>query len=247
MITPAWTEVANLREPPPPAAHAVDLWLVNLDHVSPSVIDTLHEEERRRADRFVFARDAQHFVAARGCLRRILAMYLACTPAEIAFEVGPWGKPAIKRRDDAHLAFNLAHSGGHALIAIGRTESLGVDLEQMRAIDDWRSLVTSVFTPREAQTVLTIGESAQMDAFFACWTRKEAVIKLWGEGLSADLASFEVSADPDTPARILSVTRPNVTTESIALWSFKATSQSWAALAAPSAGGPVELRFWRLV
>lgn len=247
MITPVWTEVANLCEPPPPAAHAIDLWLVNLDDISPSLVDTLHKDERDRADRFVFAHDAHHFVAARGCLRHLLGMYLACPPTEVVFELGPWGKPALKGHDDVHLAFNLAHSGGHALIAIGRAESLGVDLEQIRAIDDWRSIATGTFAPGEARTILTMREAAQMDAFFVCWTCKEAVIKLWGEGLSADLASFEVVTDPDAPAGILSVTRPNVTAESIALWSFKATPQSWAALAAPSANGPFELRFWRLV
>lgn len=247
MITPAWTDVAHTDEPPPLSAHAVDLWLIDLDDAPSSITGTLNEEERDRARRFLFARDSRRFAAARSYLRHILGACLARSPTEIAFEFGPWGKPALKGSNASRLAFNLAHSGGHMLIALAQMESLGVDLEVMRPIDDWREVATSAFTPGEARAVLTSPEATRMDAFYACWTRKEAVIKLWGEGLSADLQSFEVSTNPDMPARILSMARPGTPADSVTLWGFKVLPQSWAALAAPASDGSVELRFWRLV
>ncbi|GGC78351.1 4'-phosphopantetheinyl transferase family protein [Chelatococcus reniformis] len=241
-----WTEIRDVRRPAPPCANAVDLWLIDLDGARPSITGALNVEERRRAGRFAFARDARRFAAARGYLRHILGARLDCPPAEIAFEVGPWGKPALPPSVASCLAFNLSHSGGQALIALAHTASLGVDLEEMRPIDGWQGLMDT-FASYEAQSILRTRPSAQMDAFFACWTRREAVVKLWGEGFSADLHSFEVSTDPDAPARILSVTRPGITAADISLWSFKATPRSWAALAIPAVGGSVELRFWRLI
>jgi phosphopantetheinyl transferase len=47
--------------------------------------------------------------------------------------------------------------------------------------------------------------SPKRHAFLACWTRKEALIKAFGLGLSCPLNSVEVSVSPSEPARVLSI------------------------------------------
>jgi 4'-phosphopantetheinyl transferase len=56
-------------------------------------------------------------------------------------------------------------------------------------------------------------------AFLACWTRKEAFIKALGLGLSCPLDAFDVTIDPDAPARITRIERR---IDTVANWKMQA-------------------------
>ena len=109
---------------------------------------------------------------------------------------------------------------------------------------DWLDMATRTFAPGEIDALLSLPPHKQMDGFFACWTRKEAIIKFWGEGLSADLASFEVSLDPQAAARLIKLERHGQDMNDIMLYAFKTDLNTCAALAAPAS--PVSPRFWLL-
>lgn len=143
-------------------------------------------------------------------LRRLLASYLGhADPRDVAFAYGPHGKPKLEKNHSAplgvRLRFNLAHSGGFALFAFALAHEVGIDVEQHHLLSDMHSVMRSCFATGEREGISALSSSAeQHDAFFRCWTRKEAVLKALGSGLAKPLDSFEVSIKEEDP-RLLSM------------------------------------------
>jgi 4'-phosphopantetheinyl transferase len=179
----------------------VDTYCVDVDR--PEVdIDrygaVLSAEERGRADQFRFDLHRRRYVARRGILRELIGSYLNCDPAGLAFAHNAYGKPAIARSD---LCFNLSHSHGMALYAFCRHTEVGCDIERRDPTFVAEQIPERFFSRDEVRILRSLPLRDQTEAFFNCWTRKEAYIKAVGHGLSIALDSFDVSLAPgDAPA-----------------------------------------------
>jgi 4'-phosphopantetheinyl transferase len=178
--------------------HVVRLWL---DHRIDNAFDILDPAERARATRFMFERDRRHFVAAHAWTRLVLARCLGCTPQSLRVATGPQGKPYLEDAS-AGVCFNLSHAGERALLAIGLDRPVGVDIEQHRAIDP-TELARRFFARDEIDALERLDNKTRLGAFFRCWTRKEALIKAMGEGLSFPLDGFAVRVDDDRSSQLL--------------------------------------------
>ena len=165
----------------------------------------LSEDEIDRAMQYCFERDRRRFIIRRALLRRILGGYLGRSPQELCFCYNRYGKPAlVSMIGDPTFYFNVSHSDGLARYAITRSRQVGVDIEYVRPVEDAEDIVKRFFSSREKAEFSTLPESIKQQAFFTCWTRKEAYIKARGEGLSHPLDQFSVSLIPGGPARLLS-------------------------------------------
>ena len=185
----------------------IHLWYVDLAVTASTVARLaacLSGDERERACRFKFDRDARRFMVARSALRRVLGGYLGLAPHGVAFTYGAHGKPALDG-NRAALSFNLSHSGDVAVVAVGWDRAVGVDVEQYRPLPDLAALAARSFAPRERAVLDALPEAERPAAFFRCWTRKEAFIKATGQGLAQPLDAFVVSLGPDEPARFLDI------------------------------------------
>ena len=184
----------------------VHVWKVSLDRSETQIRqlrETLSPDERLRADRFHFQRDRDSFIAARGTLRQLLRRYLERPPGDIAFDYGPHGKPAL-RQDSTNFSirFNVSHSHGLALMAFSLGRHLGVDVESIRPDVATQEIAERFFSPREVAELQSLPAAMRAEAFFLCWTRKEAYVKALGEGLQIPLKIFHVGLTPSAPERL---------------------------------------------
>jgi 4'-phosphopantetheinyl transferase len=185
----------------------VHVWFAHLDRTAARLTrmrTILNPDEIARADRFLAEVHRNRFIAARALVRDLLAGYLGRPSQAIRFAYNEWGKPALApgfvERD---LRFNLSHSQGLAMYAFVLARDVGVDLEMIRAEVADERIAENFFSRREVETLRALPREHQAEAFFNCWTRKEAYVKARGQGLSIELKSFDVSLVPGEEAKIL--------------------------------------------
>ncbi|WP_027171206.1 4'-phosphopantetheinyl transferase superfamily protein [Methylobacterium sp. 10] len=198
----------------------VTVWDVDLtqaiDHRA-KCRDVLSDDEIARATRFVRDVDRWRFEASHAALRLVLGHRLGSDPRGIVFGTTPSGKPHLVGEQAGSCRFSLSHSGSRALIGLSSLVEIGVDVEEIRPMPDLLRIARAHFARREIAALEALGPRDLTAGFFACWTRKEAVAKATGQGLSLSLDSFAVSVTPET-AELLAM--PDGTTA----WSLRALS-----------------------
>lgn len=165
--------------------------------------DLLSDDEAARRERLRFERDRRHFAIGRGLLRVLLGRYTGLDPRGLCFHYGPYGKPALVTPGDAAIHFSVAHAGDVILYALAGDREVGIDVEHCRPMPDAESIVDRFFSPRERRAFHALPADERHDAFFRCWTRKEAYVKARGGGLSLPFDHFDVSLAPEEPPWLL--------------------------------------------
>lgn len=158
----------------------------------PSFWDRLSEAERERAAAFRFDRHRDAYVVAHGVLHDVLSRYLEVDPAAIAFDLDASGRPSLAGGLGATLDFNLSHAGEALAVVVASGQSVGVDVEQVASGTDTSSLAERFFALEEIEQIRSAPAERAAAAFFDCWTKKEAIVKAIGRGLSIPLDSFAV-------------------------------------------------------
>ncbi len=179
----------------------IDIYSFRLDTPLPHLgIHYLSAEEKKRADRFHFKHHQHHFKRARCILRLILSKYLEQSPESLHFDYGKHGKPFLP--EYPFISFNLSHSNTHAMLAIGKTHPLGIDIERFSE-RPYTGIGQHVFSEQENKQLETLPNALKPLMFFNTWAQKEAFIKLLGLGLTYPTAKLTVPGLSNTAHQFL--------------------------------------------
>lgn len=153
----------------------------------------LSDLERNKIDRLIKPEDRKKKLSVYGLMRLILSEYLQISPGEIGFCYTEKGKPYVP--GISALSFNLSHTGNRVLFALSAGVPIGVDIEYMNRKPDTDSLIKSICSESEAKAILGTEGKERRKMFYRSWTRKEAILKGKGIGITVDLKK----CDTDNP------------------------------------------------
>jgi 4'-phosphopantetheinyl transferase len=110
---------------------------------------------------------------------------------------------------------------------------VGIDVEDIRPIES--GVAEKHFSAAELASMAPLHGQQWLDAFYRCWTRKEAILKAEGVGLRIPLDSFDVSVGVGEPATLLGA-RPEA--KLTAEWRLHHLSPAEGVMAAVAVGQP---------
>lgn len=219
----------------------IHVWRVNLNQKFSEVselFETLSGDEKQKAQKFIFEKDRNHFVAARGTLRKILSNYLSIKPNEIRFAYTRFGKPLLES-GESQLKFNVSHSHELSLIAVTKGQEVGIDIEFIDSNFDLLKTAKCFFSKIEMSVLQNLPSNLQTPAFFSGWTRKEALIKGVGKGFSYPVNEFTISIKPEE-------SNISLPTNEFQNWSLITLDCQTDYKAALAVNGKIQtLRFWQ--
>lgn len=143
----------------------------------------LTPERRERVAALANEDARKRTVAAEWLARTELGKRLDVAPEAVPLVMDDEGKPSV---EGDPLYCSLSHSGAWAVCAIGE-KPLGVDVEVIRGTQE--KYMQRICSEDEFRYI-RYGDEGCFARFFECWTAKEALFKLTGQGPLLALSRF---------------------------------------------------------
>lgn len=153
----------------------------------------LSDEEKNSCNNFKLITLRDKYSIHRGILRVILSRMLNMKNSDIIISHYSHGKPFVE--NSYNLRFNLSHSDNYALYVFSLGNEVGVDIEEDINQININQIASLVLSPGELENFNILGVKEQRNAFFKLWTRKEALTKNYGLGMSMDFRKINLGID----------------------------------------------------
>lgn len=154
---------------------------------APGLVALLDDHEQERLQLFRRDADRARYVAAHALTRIVVGAQVGADAAAVEFDrTCRCGKQHGKPRLPDGPGFSLTHAGDLVGVAVHPGGEVGLDVEQVRPLTELASMTSHVCSP---------GETAPDPvSFFTLWTRKEALLKATGDGLSSPMSAITLDA-----------------------------------------------------
>ncbi|MER5718771.1 4'-phosphopantetheinyl transferase superfamily protein [Streptomyces sp. NPDC002132] len=212
------------------------LWWASSRDAHPALRGLLDEDGRARARRLGQPAARALHVTAHALARTVAAAHLGLPAGELTLTAtckrcgGPHGKP----RPPGPLGLSWSHSGDRVVVAVTLGTEVGVDVERIAPYAP--ETAERVLRGPERAVLATLPEPRRPAGFVRYWTRKEALLKATGDGLSVPPELLHVTG-PDAWPLLLSWSGPEQPGFPLHLYDLDAGAGHLAALA--SVGAPV--------
>jgi 4'-phosphopantetheinyl transferase len=169
----------------------LDIWRIHI----PDFLEKIEEnkylikpDEQSKSEAFAHEDDRNRFLLGKIYLRKLLAKYLKISSQDIEFDFLEFNKPILSAFPN--MNFNISHSGDYIVLGFANRRSVGVDIELIESKLDLYNLIYSTMSSVEVSSILN-SESPRA-IFYKHWTRKEALLKSVGIGLTDRLKDISV-------------------------------------------------------
>lgn len=165
----------------------ISLWKadINSKNFDLNVIDHfLNEKESNRALSYRYDHDRRRFIISRGVIKVLLSNYTQQNIKDILLVQGINKRPLLLNANGFDIDFNITHSEDLILFAISNNK-VGVDVEFINPDFNYNDILHACFTEEEKDWVCSSPNPRQ--TFYFLWTRKEALLKATGKGISDSL------------------------------------------------------------
>ena len=185
------------------ASPRIDVWIMRTDRIdSPAherLLARLSETERNDHDRHAKPQDRVLHAAAHALKRHALSARFDVKPSAWSFTMNAYGKPRPSNGPDgAEPRFNLTHTPGLVAVAVSNGIDLGLDAETLDPAHATLDTAMAFAHPSELRTLDPASPHFVGD-FYRLWTRKEALAKATGLGLSLEVRTLIFADEIDGP------------------------------------------------
>lgn len=131
-------------------------------------------------------KDALRSLLADIIVRKIVSDLYNVKIKDIKYHYNSYGKPFLAM--DVDFSFNISHSGNWVVVAIGYSQQIGIDIEEIHPIE--LDIAERFFSNDEYKSIMCQEKDERLGLFYEFWTLKESFIKAIGLGMRIPLNSF---------------------------------------------------------